>query len=112
MDDDVGDLGLLAPDPLLDLTGARMRLGQAAPRVEREREESDEALAGAEEPHLPGSGSGHVANDPLDGRRVDRLLGSGQRLGRLLGAFVLGAVAWWSYRDRPLERENPTGESS
>ena len=29
-----------------------------------------------------------------------------------VGVLVLGAVAWWSYRDRPLERENPTGESS
>ena len=29
-----------------------------------------------------------------------------------VGVLVLGAVAWWSYRDRPLERANPTGESS
>src|SRR5205085_1337777 len=52
VDDDVGDVGAFAADPLLDLTRPCMSVVKPARAVEAERQKGDEAVVGAQEPEL------------------------------------------------------------
>src|SRR3954454_1309177 len=84
MDDDVRDVGTLAPDPLLDLAGARVRVVEAARAVEAEREERYEPTVGPEEAQRARVAARRVAHDATDDRFVVRLgLARLARLARL-----------------------------
>src|SRR5207302_1012688 len=78
VDDHVGDLGSLAPDPLFDLACAGMRVGERGFRIETEREEGDEAFVRVEEAQIARLAAGHVADDPQDGVRIGRDLVAGR----------------------------------
>ena len=46
VDDDIREPGVRPPDPLLDVAGERMSLGERAARVHRKREKGDEPGGG------------------------------------------------------------------
>src|SRR6476659_2187640 len=68
VDDHVGDIRALAPDSLLDLARARVRLVEPARAFERERQERNETVVGAQEAQLPRRLAGFL----LDHARHDR----------------------------------------
>ena len=84
MHDHVADLGPLAADPLLDLAGARVSVGQRGAGVERERQVGEQPVVGAQEAQLARRLAGLLPDDPLDevAVAVDALAlgGLGQRL--------------------------------
>jgi hypothetical protein len=64
VDDDVRDLGPFAPDSLLDLACARMRLRERAAAFEPQREMCDEPVVRLQEVKLARLLSRDLAHDP------------------------------------------------
>src|SRR6266542_293202 len=84
MDDHVGQIRRVAADLLLDLTRARVCLGQRAARVETERQEHHQPLIGAEKPQLARPPPRRLLHDA-----DDRLFVAGNVLRRQLDACGL-----------------------
>src|SRR5262245_15787481 len=87
MDDDVGNVGTCAPDPLLDLARACVSVGESAVPLEAKREMSDDTVRCVQKAEPPRLGACDLANDATHELALRRVIGEtasfpglGQRL--------------------------------
>src|SRR3954465_1152776 len=103
MDDNVGDPGVRRTDELLDLARARMGGVEGRAAVEAQREEGDEPDLRAEEAQLARRAARRLADDSLDGARVDALLARLRRLRQRLEMGLHGVHLRDGREDRVLQ---------
>src|SRR4051794_29960940 len=103
MDDHVGDLGTLLPDPLLDLAGTTVRVGERRPWIQPEGHKGDETVVGFQEPKLTWRRSRRLTDDLLDEARVALDRRASRRLGERLEVSLDGDDLRQRLRDRTLD---------